>query len=99
MKTIEINGVTFELQNKEITLPIVELHPHRTIWDCYRRPSSRKVSIYEKWLHYSSELCAYGFKVSSCNSHVFTLEFQFKYNGVKYHAHITQAHNYLYKIA
>lgn len=99
MKVIEINGVKFELQSKKIVLPTVELYPHRTIWDCYNRPSATKVSIYEKWLHYASEVGAYGFTVSSSNRHVFTLDFQFKYNNVNYHAHITPAHNYLYKLA
>lgn len=99
MKTIKINGVTFELQNKEITLPIVERHPHCTIWDCYDRPSSTKVSIYKRWLRYATEVNAQGFTISSYNCHLFTLEFQLKHEGITYHAHITPAHNYLYKIA
>ena len=99
MKTIEIKGVTFELQNKEIVLPIVERHPHRTIWDCYNRPSDTKVSIYESWLRYATEVDAYGFTVSSYNCHFFSLEFQFTHDGIRYHARITPCHNYLYKIA
>lgn len=99
MKTIEIKGVKFELQNKEIVLPIVELHPDRTIWDCYNRPSNTKVSIYESWLRYATEVDAYGFTVSSYNCYFFSLEFQFTHDGIRYHAHITPSHNYLYKIA
>ena len=99
MKKIEIKGVTFELQDKEIVLPIVELYPHRTIWDCYNRPSDTKVSIYESWLRYATEVDAYGFTVSSYNCNFFSLEFQFKHAGIRYHAHITPCHNYLYKIA
>lgn len=99
MKTIEIKGVKFELQNKEIVLPIVELHPYRTIWDCYNRPSGTKVSIYESWLRYATEVDAYGFTVSSYNCYLFSLEFQFTHDGIRYHARITPSHNYLYKIA
>lgn len=99
MKTININGVTFDLQNREIVLPIVEYHPHRTIWDCYSRPSERKKAIYGRWLNYANEVNAQGFTVSSYNCNFFSLEFQFKYDGIVYHAHITYAHNYLYKIA
>lgn len=99
MKVIKINGVKFELQSKEIVLPTVNYHPHRTIWDCYNRPSSTKVSIYESWLRYATEINAYGFTVSSYNCSFFSLEFQFTHEGIMYHAYITHAHNYLYKIA
>lgn len=99
MKTIMINGVIFELRDKEILLPIVERYPHRTIWDCYVKPSTTKVSTYERWLRYATEVDAQGFTISSYNSYIFTLGFHLKHDGITYHAHITKSHNYLYKIA
>ena len=98
MKTIKINGVDFELKKEVITLPIVEYHPHRTIWDCYNRPSSTKVAIYEEWLRYANSIDAQGFTVSSYNCNFFSLKFVFRYEGIKYQAHITYANNYLYRV-
>lgn len=95
-KIIKINGVSFELQNNVIKLPLVERYPHRTIWDCYDRPSAKKVAIYEEWLSYANSIDAQGFTVSSYNCNFFSLTFEFRYEGVKYHANITYAHNYLY---
>ena len=97
-KIINVNGVSFELQKEVITLPIVDYHPHRTIWDCYDRPSSKKIAIYEAWLRYADSIDAQGFKVSSYNCNFFSLKFEFRYEGIKYHAYITYAHNYLYKV-
>lgn len=98
MKIMTINDVNFEVQKEVITLPIVNYHPHRTIWDCYARPSSKKIAIYEDWLRYAISVNAQAFTVSSYNRFFFTLQIVFRYEGIKYLAYITYAHNYLYRM-
>ena len=62
MKTLIINGCTFEVykpRKNKVTLnqaiDYLERYQHRDIWDCYDKPSTTKVSIYNEWLQWYTE--------------------------------------------
>lgn len=96
MEKIEIYGVVFELSNK----PVENIHrvSNRDLYDCYSKPSTTKISIYNHWSDYFiNKLRTYDFGVLSYNSQFFTLECMFTYMGTRYYAKITPSHNYLYK--
>lgn len=94
---LEHCGICYELQKKTYVPPLVEQHPHRTLFQCYERPSQTKVTIYNFWAGYTKNINAQGFKVASYNTNVFTLEFDFYKNRTLFHARITPRHNYLFK--
>lgn len=95
MKTITIDNVTFEIVKKDF-----DLHAGRTLFDCYVRPSDRKMHIYREWENYvftSEYALEETFGVTSYSCHFFTLGFEIvnpetREIGV---AHITPAHNYI----
>ena len=98
MKTIKINGRTFEL----ITAPKkVEEIKQRTycgtpnLW--YDRPSATKMKIYHNWREYFNETatghCSHG--VSSANTFNFTIVCDIRIDNINYRMYITPAHNYI----
>ena len=100
-RTMEINGVTFELtaprkpKHLEDVIRRLDRYAHRTIWECYERPSETKESIYKKWLDWytdqGEEIDYFG--VSSYNSMCFTLQALY-FDGVFYYElRITRDYN------
>jgi hypothetical protein len=82
MKTIEINGRTFEVVNKrdkESLKSQIRRHKdnfsYRDIWDAYGRPSCTKVHIWDEWKNWQSQTkdVTY-FEVAGAGSHAFSIE-------------------------
>ena len=110
MKTLEINGVTFELTREG---DLVDLHKRyldmllsdtRLLSDCYTKPSDRKQAIYKSWVKWFRDTKQKGLFTEFHNAGVcsytcmmFTLHGCFEYNGICYIYYITPSHNYLTK--
>lgn len=102
MKTIEINGVTFELIK-----PRNEVRPFSG-WFCdesaifchYDRPSIYKVDIWKSWLNWARNTDGVtAFEITSANGFQFTIGGLYTDdNGDEYNIYITKAHNRLYKV-
>ena len=93
-KTINIGGISFELI-KNINTP----RELKELSECYTKASTTKHLIYNEWLRLAyNNLNATKFGVSSYNSMIFTLYFEFKKDGKEYKAHITPCHNYLCEV-
>lgn len=108
MRTIEINGVTFEVtrpRNMVITHErFLDLYFADTITldDCYARPSHIKELIYASWYNwFSDEITRKCFEdmkwigVNSYNGFMFTLCACVSMVGVDYIMEITPSHNRL----
>ena len=101
MKTITINGVTFE-QKKSINSNEKLIYNGRNLYDCYNKPSYRKQAIYEDWekwyyqFDYDDRLGR--ITIYSYNTNMFTLIMAIKYNNKCYHLYITPAYNYIMEI-
>lgn len=76
MKTIEINGVTFEYYKKHMTndeLADIAYSTH-SIHYFYKRCSEIKLDIYNNWCRWANDVNRlYYFGVSSANTNTFTL--------------------------
>lgn len=104
MKTIVLNGVTFEVSKKALNIESVR-YMGRNLDECYAKPSIAKRNIWEYWCRYFRELTnpvgsislatTHPF-INSYNSHTFTIGCDFIRNGTRYKALITPAHNYIY---
>lgn len=82
MKTVEINGRTFQVINKRDKKALADrVANHKmhysgtTIWDAYGRPSRTKESIWEDWDEWArnTDEVRY-FEVSGAGSHFFSIE-------------------------
>ena len=91
-ETITLNGQHFELDTKERT--IETSISRRNIFDCYERPSSYKVSIYQDWLTWFIDNDGYC-GVCSYNCNFFTIQGYVtdKETGKRYYCYITKVHN------
>ena len=91
-KTLEINGVTFELGK-----PVPEGHwSDRTVYDCYGRPSDAKRAIWEDWASYILDTFRTAtFGVASYNGFQFTIDGVVDWEGQQYQLRISKAHNTL----
>ena len=109
MKTLEINGITFELQKYKGDL-VDAYHKYldmylkdtRRLYDCYDNPSTRKQNIYDWWLNYFRDCKQKGIiesyhncGVRSYNCMMFTLHGVFEMDGNCFIYDITPSHNYL----
>lgn len=98
-KTMEINGVNFEVKKKgSITFYVKNLF--RNLTDCYTRPSDRKKAIWREWREFFTELDSYtgGCFVNSYNCNVFTIGNTIRFNGTLYNVLITPTHNYIAEV-
>ena len=97
-KTMQINGVTFEL-----TIPREEVHAiKRDRWDdfnaifkCYERPSIYKQDIWGGWFKWAVDTIGVrSFYISGHNCMQFSIRglYEDAY-GVQYNLHITRDHN------
>lgn len=101
MKTfINIGGIDFELQKRHVESGIGNNMKRRTLWDCYKRPSATKESIFRKWQKWAvdNNICLFG--VRGYNSNTFTLEGTYitANDGNLYYIEITPCHNRVYII-
>ena len=99
MKEIYLNGHRFEVKrSKYANVESLSRYAGRTIYDCYSRPSSTKLSIYKEWKEwaYLNDIMYFG--VRSYNINMFTLQGLVEYNENTYMLDITPSHNYAYLI-
>lgn len=101
MKTVEINGRTFQVINKrdkEALAKRVQHHKdsytHQTIWDVYGRPSYTKEDIWEDWDNWAcdTEEVTY-FEVGSGSHFFFNIEAIVELDGVEGFMTITAGNN------
>lgn len=93
---IEINGVTFELDNKEIvTNPVVF---YKSVYDVYGRCSDTKKSIWESWASWFRDCNSHMFGVTSHNCNFFTICGVVTWNNEEYFLTITAGHNRACKV-
>ena len=98
MKTITINGVTFEL-GKSVEREDIGMISRETIDYAYERPSRTKRVIFtywQRWFYEGDGFCG----ISSHNCMMFTLEgiVTDKETNKQYYCYITKAHNRAYEI-
>lgn len=108
MKYININGVDFELANKELSFygTINTFHTDGvTVSDVYGRPSATKLAIEDEWIRWFNELPKtpswqydYKFGVRSHNCNFFTLHGIISWENEWYYISISHAHNRAYKL-
>ena len=99
MKTIEINGVTFEVhKSKAVSTVFLDRYAGRTINDCYERPSYSKTYIYNNWLEWATNAGVEQFGISGYNGFQFTLQGKIEIDGITYILHITKSANKAYII-
>ena len=96
MKTMEINGRTFELCGTTNRCTVKQ----RDIRDCYARPSETKMSIWFDWVTWFMKTGIFEYGVSSYNSNFFTINAVYydKETKTEYILVITAMHNRAYKI-
>lgn len=94
MKTITIDGVTFEVK-KSFNLEFMG----EDIYEAYNKPSETKIKLWEKWERWFGlkGICSY---INSYNTFTFTIGAYILYthpNGKKYNVYfkITPKHNYI----
>lgn len=102
-KNMVINGVTFEVKKSVSYGDFCKsnLSPRRNLFDCYNRPSQRKVNIWSEWCEWSCDTEGASFPtVSSYNVHRFTVEMTYTDPETlnQYVLEITQVHNRAYPV-
>ena len=93
-QTIILNGKPFTLC-KEVTNRQCS---HRSLFDCYGKPSSTKVSIWESWLQWFHDQYSSDFGVASYNCNFFTIEGKVEKDGQLYYIYITSTRQEAYPI-
>ena len=68
--------------------------PRYSLYDFYKKPSSRKVSAYESCIEVAKELKSSDYGVVSANSHMFTFLIVYYSNGVKRIRYFSNIHSY-----
>ena len=103
-KTLEINGVTFELfkSNLNESKSFTNGAAYDAIYEAYGRPSYTKVQVWHEWCEWCYDLnkkgmpCELWIAGHSCFS--FTIDGKVQYNGHVYQLWITRGHNRAYLI-
>jgi len=102
MKTIDINGCTFEVikPRNEVRPFVGRFCDESAIFCHYDRPSISKVKIWKSWLDWAHETDGVvSFEICSSNDYQFTIAgLYIDDNGDEYNIYITKAHNRLYKV-
>ena len=103
MKTIDICGTRFEvIKPREPISDFSVSTRYRTLDHYYEKPSHSKISIYNKWREWLSDVLnsdngyVTNFGVSSANTFQFTLTFRLEWLDNIYVGYITRDHNRLY---
>lgn len=92
MKTMKINGVTYERINPNTKLGRrIMTCPTESLYTAYTNPSEAKRSIYQYWFDKSWEMDGYDYGVASHNCMMFTVAW---YTEDAYFL-ITPSHNYV----
>ena len=95
MKTIVINGKTFELSGETSRNYVKD----RDLFDCYARPSVYKIRIWDDWMVWFNEAHISDYGVSSYNSSFFSINAIARdVDGKDYMLVITHAHDRAYEI-
>ena len=104
-KTLEINGVTFELFNSDSheAKSFTNGAAYDAIYEAYGRPSVRKVGIWNSWCEWCNTLNHNGIpctlEIGSHSCHQFSINGKVKFGGQVYSLWITRDHNRAYLIA
>lgn len=97
-KTIEINGVTFEVTISRKEVYAIECNcwgGYNAIFEVYERPSIYKQGIWEEWFKWAIDTTGVrSFYISAHNCMFFKISGLYEdENGNKYNLHITRDHN------
>lgn len=98
-KEMTIYGVTFEVMRETVDYKITN-RAFKGLYDCYAKPSTTKIEIYNDWCDWflSTGASSLEFGITSRNVNCFTFGGYFTYNDDLYYASITKSHNRLYKV-
>ena len=91
-KNIVLGGVIFEVGK-----PILHSEAtwtSRRLEECYDKPSSTKIAIWNDWLKWFMQFDEWHFGVSSYNGFMFTIEGVICDNDNWYKIYITKTHNF-----
>lgn len=104
-KTININGVLFELCNATNVNRhgrFIRGAAYDEIYEVYGRPSLAKVDIWHAWCDWCSECNAKigscGLRISGHNCNTFSIFGNVTFEGHVYHLFITRCHNRAYMV-
>lgn len=97
--TIVVNGMTFEVhKGKNVSVGDLARYAFRDLHNCYKNPSSAKMSIFEYWLKWATDSKVEYFGIKSYNAQFFTLQGLLWHDGKRYTIDITPNHNRAYSI-
>ena len=100
MKTVEINGVQFEVV-KPYTKKAENLDWSRkragytSVYEAYKTPSPAKVEIDKWWQRFCNEIDGTDYRIPSRNTNQFSVSFIAMVDGETRIFYITKAHNYI----
>ena len=103
-KTLEINGVTFELfkSNLHESESFTNGAAYDAIYEAYGRPSYTKVQVWHEWCEWCYTLNKNGISctlnIGSHSCHQFSIYGMIKFGGHVYQLWITRGHNRAYLI-
>ena len=99
MKTIRLNGHTFEVhRSKYAKVENLQRYAHRCLNECYSNPSTTKQAIFKEWYEWAYLNDVEYFGISSFNAHRFSLQGLVQHLGHTYILSITASHNIAYLI-
>lgn len=86
-----INKEEFKIMKGTISRSEVskQVNAGKTIYDCYTRPSTRKMYIWEYWNNWFIDQEAWLYGVKSYNSNIFTITGMINHKGTLYYVVIT----------
>lgn len=96
---VTFNGITFKCRVLDMYTE-AEINERRKtcgLYDCYERPSARKIFIWENWKRWFRDMGSYDVWIRSYNCQTFTIGGTFEVHGNKFYAVITPTTQKLYK--
>lgn len=103
MKTVEINGMIFEVRKSRMhpITPIIGCNIAE-IYDAYDRPSAIKIKIWNDWCMWCTDInnlanIQCGIQIESHNCFSFTINGSLRVDNKVYELYITKNHNILFK--
>lgn len=95
MKTIELKGHTFELNNLEGQYNSYLFSDKHELSECYGRWSVYKQRAYDYCVKLANDCECSSYGIVSYNLNMFTFGFVFECDDMTWYAHITKEHSYV----
>lgn len=98
MKTIELNGHTFEVKNLASQYNRYLFSDKHELSECYGRWSVYKQRAYDCCVKLAIDCGCSSFGIVSYNQKIFTFGFVFKCDDMTWYAHLTRYHDYVMRL-